>query len=136
MLGLPPPALEPAIDAEDKLYGDLIVGNFVDSYSNLTLKTLSMLEWVDTYCPRVPKFLKTDDDMFINIPRLLAYASAPNRINATNTIWGKVLKKSLPKRTPKSKYYLSPLQYPGKVNLFCSYTHFSVQVRPLYNLMT
>lgn len=91
VLGAPPPALAAAIEAEDALYGDVIVGRSVDSYSNLTLKTLSMLEWADTYCPRAPRLLKTDDDMFINIPRLLQFAAAPARANATRTIWGKVL---------------------------------------------
>ncbi|XP_068624162.1 beta-1,3-galactosyltransferase 5-like [Battus philenor] len=115
VLGAPPAALRPAIAAEDALYGDLIVGRSVDSYSNLTLKTLSMLEWADTYCPRAPRLLKTDDDMFINVPRLLQFATAPARVNATRSIWGKVVRKSLPKRTTKSKYYVSPLQFPGKV---------------------
>ncbi|CAK1589417.1 unnamed protein product [Parnassius mnemosyne] len=115
VLGSPPASLRSAIDAEDALYGDLIVGRSIDSYSNLTLKTLSMLEWADTYCPRAPRLLKTDDDMFINIPRLLRFATAPGRVNATRTIWGKVVKKSYPKRTTKSKYYVSPLQFPGKV---------------------
>ncbi|KAH9640885.1 hypothetical protein HF086_000790 [Spodoptera exigua] len=115
VLGAPPDALRPALAAEDALYGDLVVGRSVDSYSNLTLKTLSMLEWADTYCPRAPRLLKTDDDMFINVPRLLEFAAAPGRANATRTIWGKVVRRSLPKRTTKSKYYLSPLQFPARV---------------------
>ncbi|CAG9568486.1 unnamed protein product [Danaus chrysippus] len=113
VLGAPPASLRAAVEAEDALYGDLIVGRSIDSYSNLTLKTISMLEWADTYCPRAPRLLKTDDDMFINIPRLLSFTAA--RANATKTIWGKVVKKSLPKRTTKSKYYVSPLQFPGRV---------------------
>ncbi|XP_045519493.1 beta-1,3-galactosyltransferase 5-like [Pieris brassicae] len=112
-LGRPPSALRPALDAEDALYGDLVVGRSVDSYSNLTLKTLSILEWADTYCPRAPRLLKTDDDMFINVPRLLRFAAA--RVNATNTIWGKVVKKSLPKRTSKSKYFVPVEQFAGAV---------------------
>ncbi|KAJ8708888.1 hypothetical protein PYW08_010270 [Mythimna loreyi] len=115
VLGAPPPALRAALDAEDALYGDVIEGRSVDSYSNLTLKTLSMLEWADTYCPRAPRLLKTDDDMFINVPRLLQFAADPKRANATRTIWGKVMRRSLPKRTMKSKYYVSPLQFPGRV---------------------
>ncbi|XP_013194764.2 beta-1,3-galactosyltransferase 5-like [Amyelois transitella] len=115
VIGIPPDTVRPAIEAEDMLYGDIIVGRFLDSYSNLTLKTLSMLEWVDTYCPRVQRILKTDDDMFINVPKLMEFAKAPSRVNATKTIWGKVVKKSLPKRTSRSKYYVSPLQFPGKV---------------------
>lgn len=115
VLGAPPAALRAALDAEDALYGDLVVGNSVDSYSNLTLKTLSMLEWADAYCPRAPRLLKTDDDMFINVPRLLQFAAAPRRANATRTVWGKVRRKSLPVRTAKSKYYLSPRQFPARV---------------------
>ncbi|XP_045762765.1 beta-1,3-galactosyltransferase 5-like [Maniola jurtina] len=113
VLGSPPDSMRPALENEDALYGDLIVGRSLDSYSNLTLKTLSMLEWTDTYCPRVPRLLKTDDDMFINVPRLLRFVAS--HVNATRTIWGKVVRKSLPKRTTKSKYYVSPLQFPGKV---------------------
>lgn len=113
VLGAPPAALQPALDAERALYGDLIVGRFVDSYSNLTLKTLSMLEWADTFCPRAPRLLKTDDDMFVNVPRLLRFAAA--RANATRTIWGRVVRKSLPKRTVKSKYYVPVEQYAGGV---------------------
>ncbi|XP_028165693.1 lactosylceramide 1,3-N-acetyl-beta-D-glucosaminyltransferase-like [Ostrinia furnacalis] len=72
-----------------------------------------MLEWMDSYCPRAPRLLKTDDDMFINVPRLLEFAAA--RANETMTIWGKVVRRSLPKRTTRSKYYVPPLQFPGKV---------------------
>ncbi|XP_037967135.2 beta-1,3-galactosyltransferase 5 [Plutella xylostella] len=113
VLGTPAEAKAEAIRAEDELYGDIIIGNSRDSYSNLTLKTLSMLEWVDTYCPKVPRLLKTDDDMFINIPRLLKFIDA--RKNASRTIWGRVIKRSTPRRSTKSKYYVSPLQYPPKV---------------------
>ncbi|CAG9132505.1 unnamed protein product [Plutella xylostella] len=100
-----------AIRAEDELYGDIIIGNSRDSYSNLTLKTLSMLEWVHTYCPKVPRLLKTDDDMFINIPRLLKFIDA--RKNETRTIWGHVYEQASPHRTMWSKYYVSPRQYPS-----------------------
>ncbi|XP_050676081.1 beta-1,3-galactosyltransferase 5-like [Leptidea sinapis] len=113
VLGTAPDELRAAIDAEDALYGDVVVGNFVDAYSNLTLKTVSMLEWADTYCPRAGALLKTDDDMFINVPRLLRFAAA--RANASLAVWGRVIRKSLPKRTTKSKYFVSTAQFAGKV---------------------
>ncbi|KAG7312625.1 hypothetical protein JYU34_000942 [Plutella xylostella] len=102
-----------AIRAEDELYGDIIIGNSRDTYSNLTLKTLSMLEWVHTYCPEVPRLLKADDDMFINVPRLLKFIDA--RMNETRTIWGRVFERISPQRSLRSKYYLSPRQYPSNV---------------------
>ncbi|XP_061705080.1 beta-1,3-galactosyltransferase 5-like [Cydia pomonella] len=115
VLGASPPQYRAALDREDALYGDIIEGRSVDSYSNLTLKTLSMLEWVDTYCPRAPRLLKTDDDMFINVNKLLLFAEAPGRRNATNTVWGKVARRSRPARAPRSKYFVPPAQYPGSV---------------------
>ncbi|GBP67836.1 Lactosylceramide 1,3-N-acetyl-beta-D-glucosaminyltransferase [Eumeta japonica] len=113
VVGAAPIESEPTLLAEDTLYGDLIRGRFVDSYSNLTLKSVSMLEWVDEYCPRVPRLLKTDDDMFINVPRLLDFVA--RTANDTRTIWGKVVRRSLPKRAPSSKYYVPPQQYPARV---------------------
>jgi len=61
------------IETEKHLYDDLIVANFQDSYDNLTLKTMSSLEWMDAYCNQSEYILKTDDDMFINVPNLLSF---------------------------------------------------------------
>lgn len=32
-----------------------------------------MLEWVDKECPKASFILKTDDDMMINVPKLLSF---------------------------------------------------------------
>lgn len=37
--------IEDQLSAENYMYSDLIRGNFIDSYKNLTLKTISLLEW-------------------------------------------------------------------------------------------
>ena len=34
------------LEYESSLYGDIIQGTFKDTYNNLTLKTVSMLDWV------------------------------------------------------------------------------------------
>ncbi|XP_017785507.1 PREDICTED: beta-1,3-galactosyltransferase 5-like isoform X2 [Nicrophorus vespilloides] len=97
------------IKEEEFLYGDIITGKFIDTYDNLTLKTISMLEWVDNYCPKASFVLKTDDDMFINVSRLLAFIGKhkPEQRN----IYGRLAKKWKPIRNKKSKYYISPQQY-------------------------
>lgn len=38
------------IEAESEQYGDVIQESFLDSYNNLTLKTIMMLKWVTTNC--------------------------------------------------------------------------------------
>lgn len=103
------PRVETILRKEQNMYNDVIRGHFLDSYSNLTLKTISTLEWVDTYCSKVKYLLKTDDDMFINVPRLLAfvYKHAKDR----NVIFGRLAKKWKPIRNRKSKYYVSQAQF-------------------------
>lgn len=107
--GISDPALQNEIYTESKLYGDLIQSHFKDSYNNLTLKTISMLEWVDIYCHKVNFILKTDDDMFINVPKLLDFIG--RHTNDKRMIFGRLAKKWKPMRNKKSKYYVSKEQY-------------------------
>uniref|UniRef100_A0A1B0D0R2 Hexosyltransferase n=1 Tax=Phlebotomus papatasi TaxID=29031 RepID=A0A1B0D0R2_PHLPP len=65
--------LEYKLQRESLAKGDLIRTNSIDSYKNLTLKSLSMLEWTLTYCPMTQFVLKTDDDMFLNMRLLLNF---------------------------------------------------------------
>lgn len=64
---------EISLEAESDQYGDIIRAHFLEDYYNLTLKTISMLEWVDTYCSRVPFILHVDDDVFINVKRVMSF---------------------------------------------------------------
>lgn len=101
--------METILRKEQKTYNDVIRGKFLDSYSNLTLKTISTLEWVDNYCSKVKFLLKTDDDMFINVPRLQAFTIKHARDK--NVIFGRLAKKWKPIRNKKSKYFVSQAQF-------------------------
>lgn len=111
-------SIDERIKQEQFVYGDIIRGKFIDTYDNLTLKTISMLEWVDNYCPKANFVLKTDDDMFINVSRLLAFIGRHNP--QQRAIYGRLAKKWKPIRSKKSKYYISPRQY--KPSLFPDFT--------------
>lgn len=106
------------VSEESTLYGDIIQGNFIDSYDNLTLKTVSMMEWVHDYCSDTHFVLKTDDDMFINVPKLLTFLGKHQ--NAKMTFFGRLAKKWRPIRKSSSKYYVSPVQY--SANIFPDFT--------------
>lgn len=57
---------------EASKYGDIFQEGFIDSYNNLTLKSIMMLKWITNKCrDNVRYILKTDDDMYINVPNLL-----------------------------------------------------------------
>lgn len=105
-------SLNKALNKEDSMYRDLIRGNFVDSYNNLTLKTMSSLEWTARHCLRAKYVLKTDDDMFINVPKLLAFVDT---LKANRTIYGRRAENWLPVRNKWSKYYIPIAQYSKKV---------------------
>jgi len=44
------PEQELAVDREDDRYGDIVQADFIDSYGNNTLKTMSGLKWVVENC--------------------------------------------------------------------------------------
>lgn len=127
--------VEMILRKEQNMYNDMIRGRFVDSYSNLTLKTISTLEWVDSYCSKVKYLLKTDDDMFINVPRLLAFVNKHSRDR--NIIFGRLARKWKPIRNRKSKYYVSQAQFQQTVfpdfTTGPAYLLSSDTVRRLYN---
>ncbi|XP_075988139.1 uncharacterized protein LOC142984436 [Anticarsia gemmatalis] len=76
LLGLPgndnDSAIQNKILEESERYGDVIQEGFIDSYNNLTLKSIMMLKWITNNCnDSVRYILKTDDDMYINVPNLI-----------------------------------------------------------------
>ncbi|XP_055680327.1 beta-1,3-galactosyltransferase 1-like [Lutzomyia longipalpis] len=96
---------EEALRKEGKLFGDLIRGNSLDSYKNLTLKSVSMLEWMLTYCPMAPYLVKIDDDMLINMERLLTFLE--DNSESQRRIFGNIARNWKPHRDLQSKWYLS-----------------------------
>ena len=58
-------------EKENRVYKDIIQGDFLDIYNNLPIKILMGLRWVSLYCNEVKFILKADSDMFVHIPLLL-----------------------------------------------------------------
>lgn len=76
LLGLPvndnDTTIQNKIIEESEKYGDIIQEGFIDSYNNLTLKSIMMLKWITNNCKNSVRYiLKTDDDMYINVPNLI-----------------------------------------------------------------
>ena len=59
------------IDLENERYKDIVMGDFLDSYQNLTHKGLFGFQWIMDFCQNARIVLKVDDDVFVNIFRLL-----------------------------------------------------------------
>jgi len=65
-----------ALREEYATHDDVVQGDFVDHYHNMTLKSLLGLKVVIELCPNVKYLLKVDDDTFINLPLLLSYLNS------------------------------------------------------------
>lgn len=104
-------ALQQQLKQESTKYGDIIQQDFVDSYQNLTLKSIMLLRWVNEYCPNVQYVLKTDDDMYINVPNLLTtLIRLPVK---SNVMYGVLFRKATPNRHPSAKWFVPKNQFEG-----------------------
>ncbi|XP_033747155.1 beta-1,3-galactosyltransferase 1-like [Pecten maximus] len=100
--------IQRAILNESKHYHDIVQDNFVDSYRNLTLKSIFMLKWTSKFCVKTSYLLKVDDDMFVNVPYLIDYLNATQIRNA---VIGQRIAASNPIRNKTSKWYTSEQMY-------------------------
>ncbi|CAK9293524.1 unnamed protein product [Gordionus sp. m RMFG-2023] len=55
---------------EARKYRDIVQGNFLDSYQNLTYKMIMGFKWIVSRCPKADYILKMDDDIYIDIFKL------------------------------------------------------------------
>lgn len=111
------------LEAESRRYHDIIQQDFMDSYKNLTLKTLMGMNWVAIHCPQVSYVMKTDSDMFVNTEYLIYKLLRPEIKPKKNYFTGNNMRGFAPNRNKNSKWYMPPELYPGdKYPTFCSGT--------------
>ena len=56
---------------EQEKYQDIIIGDFVDTYSNLSYKGLTALKFINKYCLKAKWVIKVDDDVLADIPTVM-----------------------------------------------------------------
>ncbi|XP_038001593.1 UDP-GalNAc:beta-1,3-N-acetylgalactosaminyltransferase 1 [Motacilla alba alba] len=103
-----------AVEDESILYGDIIRQDFVDTYDNLTLKTIMAFQWFSEFCSNARFFMKTDADVFINTPNLVKFLLQLN--SSENVFTGYPLIENFAYRGGfDSKRYISYQEYPFKL---------------------
>ncbi|XP_058230364.1 beta-1,3-galactosyltransferase 2 [Hemibagrus wyckioides] len=110
------PELQEDLQKESLAYRDIVQMSFRDTYQNLTIKTMMMMNWVSIFCRSTQYVMKIDSDIFLNVPYLVDYLQNKPK---HNYITGSVISDGRPRRNPKSKWYLSAEMYPE--NLFPPY---------------
>lgn len=104
------------LQRESAAYRDIVQMDFLDTYHNLTIKTMMIMNWVSRYCRSAQYAMKIDADIFLNVPYLVDYLRNKAK---HNYITGSVIDDGHPRRDPNSKWHLSEETYPE--NLFPPY---------------
>lgn len=123
---------------ENVMFPDIIQGNFIDDYKNMTYKHVMALKWFRYFCSNTLYLVKTDDDVFVNIKHLVRFLSSLSMSssstlslpsnqstfepsvpsisnnNLENFMFCHKLSQVLVKRTHRSKWYVSPKDYKYK----------------------
>lgn len=99
---------------ESRLHLDMIQGNFIDHYRNLTYKHLMALHWVHTHCAQAKYIVKADDDTIINIFRLIRLLSHPD-FTLSSAIYCSIYRHMKPRRDKGDKWYVTQDEYPGEM---------------------
>ena len=90
-----------ALAEEIQQYDDIVQGNFVDDYVNLTLKSLLILKMMSEHCRNARFLLKCDQDVFVNVPHLVELLQGV--VGARRTFLGHVRHNSVAERSGKNK---------------------------------
>ena len=56
-----------SIEEENRKFGDIVQGDFVDSYNNLSFKGIMGNLWVAEFCEQADFVVKTDDDLYYDL---------------------------------------------------------------------
>ncbi|XP_041751602.1 beta-1,3-galactosyltransferase 2 [Coregonus clupeaformis] len=112
-----------SLEAESRRHHDIIQQDYMDTYNNLTIKTLMGMHWVAAHCPGANYVMKTDSDMFVNTEYLVHKLLRPEIQPKRDYFTGYLMRGYTPNRNKESKWYMSPELYPSeRYPTFCSGT--------------
>uniref|UniRef100_A0A3Q3QRK7 Hexosyltransferase n=1 Tax=Monopterus albus TaxID=43700 RepID=A0A3Q3QRK7_MONAL len=101
--------LQEQVLQESQIHQDIIQSNFLDSYNNLTIKTMVMFEWLSSHCPTTSYAMKVDSDIFLNVHKLTdMLLTAPRHLYMT----GLVIRCGVVVQDESSKWYLPGSAFP------------------------
>lgn len=100
-----------AILQENGRFGDLVQGNFIEAYRNLTYKHIMGLNWAATYCSNAKYVVKMDDDTVFNAHKLKNLLSSLQVQEKDHLLAGYILQGMVPIRESANKWYVTKKEY-------------------------
>uniref|UniRef100_A0A1B6CHV2 Hexosyltransferase n=1 Tax=Clastoptera arizonana TaxID=38151 RepID=A0A1B6CHV2_9HEMI len=96
-----------ALINENERFNDIIQGDFIESYKNLTYKHLMGLNWVVNYCKNINYIIKMDDDIIVDLYKLLRLIQETKNFQ----MLGYIFNNMRPIRIKANKWYVSTKEY-------------------------
>jgi hypothetical protein len=101
------------VEEENSKYGDIIQGDFLDTYRNHSYKSLVSWRWITHACMKAKYYLKIDDDVLPVTPTLLLYLADKELFNPPALSFSSaVVYSSEPNRNKSSKFFVSHEDFP------------------------
>ncbi|XP_060562081.1 beta-1,3-galactosyltransferase 1-like [Ruditapes philippinarum] len=104
--------IQDKIKDEFNLYEDILQGNFIDSYHNLTHKTIMGYKWLTERCRNAKYIIKTDDDIVINLFTVFQSSMLDISVNQNHVHCLRFYNPPIV-RAKSSKWYVEPHQFRG-----------------------
>lgn len=106
-------SMQKQLETENNQFNDIIQGNFLDTYRNMTYKHTMALKWFVYNCPKLKYLLKTDDDVFVNTPAVFDFLET-GIIDDRNLLFCYRVEDARVKRTYRSKWRVSTKEFPAR----------------------
>jgi len=111
-----------SVREEGRNFGDIVQGDFVDTYKNLTLKGATGLRWLKRHCRNTDRVLKIDDDVLVNLYQVVNKLFFPTNRMKRRIICELNHSPGI-ERVESGKWYVEHTEFPGLGNFpfsFCS----------------
>lgn len=107
------PGVQGRLLRESARHGDIVQGNFLEAYRNLTYKHVMGLGWFAARCPAARGVVKTDDDIAVNLYKLRdVVRGSPPDGSRPYELAGCVIR-AKPIRDARNKWHVTRAEYAG-----------------------
>jgi hypothetical protein len=120
-------SIQKRIEEESQKHGDIVQIDMDDSYSNLTLKSIAVLNWVRQHCAKVDLVFRVDDLIYVNVHNLVHFVQSNYQSN--NSLFGFAISAQQRYEQDISYYIEYPWSnYPNRLSEGAYFMHTSVVI--------
>ena len=106
------PAVQAGIDKEAEVFKDILQGDFIDTYLNLTHKGVMAFKWITERCRNPKMIMKVDDDFVVNM--FLYFQKLGGEMRSIN-VYCELLMQAVVQRNISKRWYVSEEHFRGEL---------------------